>query len=196
MITRNICCRIKIVIMISISPGPNFAEDPNDFTSCSWGDNPQVCVFGYYPVPITDVRSAQVRVHSDTTKAAISLCEADFHDVSFFSLAKTQFGHPSFDGEFEACKNAEQLLKDEVGNLTLSIEKRKELEQMSSADSQKKKRTPVVKGVIRAELGLAHAWFPQKLVEPVTPDVIQAHKVLVTKLTEAPDDFQQWIAVR
>ena len=67
---------------------------------------------------------------------------------------------------------------------------------MSSADSQKKKRTPVVKGVIRAELGLAHAWFPQKLVEPVAPDVIQAHKVLVKKLSEAPSDYKKWLAVR
>ena len=101
-----------------------------------------------------------------------------------------------FHGAFEACKNAQQLLKDEVGKPTLSTQKRKELVETSSADSRMKKRTPVSKGTKRDKCGLAQEWFPQKLVEPVTQVALHAHKVLETKLMGASEDFKQWLQVR
>ena len=85
-----------------------------------WGDEPGDCVFLDQHVPITDIKAAQKRVHSEKTKDAILRCERETSNyVPFFSLEITEFGHPMYDGVFPACSNAAELFKIQVGKLAL-----------------------------------------------------------------------------
>ena len=70
--------------------GTKHAEDASDVTICPWNDDPDLCVFLDQPVPVTDIKTTQIRVHSDTTKAAILRCEGvTSDDTPFFSLELT-----------------------------------------------------------------------------------------------------------
>ena len=112
--------------MAACNPGAKYEEDASDYTICPWSTETGHCVF-LDPVPITDIKGTQIRVHSDFTQDAITSCEkATSHTVPFFSLQFTEFGHPMYEGLFPACTNAAVLLKKQVESflfLTMIIKK-------------------------------------------------------------------------
>ena len=84
--------------MAAVKPGAKYDEDASDYTIhvCPWSDEPGYCVF-LDPVPITDIFATLKCVHCDYTKDAITSCEkATSHNVPFFSLEFTDFGHPMY----------------------------------------------------------------------------------------------------
>ena len=95
--------------------GPSYANNTSDVSICPWGDGIHHCVFLKDPVPISDIKACQIRVHSDYIQDAITKCEDETpHEIPFFCLKPIEFGHPRHAGVFSSCTNAAEVLKAHV----------------------------------------------------------------------------------
>ena len=179
--------------------GPRYAEEHSNVTLCSWGDDPGNCVFRDHPVPITDIKAAQKRVHSEKTKDAILRCERETTSyVPFFSLEKTDFGHPMYDGVFPACTNATELLKIEVGKLALRDDQNRVVDD-TSATAVNALYDTLSKKSMRYKATVnewAKAWHKDNLVEERELGDVEKHHLLQTKCLGADTDFQNYYKVR
>ena len=184
--------------MAACNPGAKYDEDASDYTICPWSTETGHCVF-LDPVPITDIKGTQIRVHSDFTQDAITSCEkATSHTVPFFSLQFTEFGHPMYEGLFPACTNAAVLLKKQVEKLPLLDDHNKEVDETSadvvnarceSLQGRRAARTDTV-------LYWSKEWHKDKLVEERSQPEINKHTLLITKCLGSSKQFKTFYQVR
>ena len=105
--------------MKNVKPGTNFANDAHDYILFSFADELNTVIFGD-EVRIARIWKTQNRVYSDTEKALIDKCEDESPDIPHSNLKKMLYGHPKHNGSSSFCKSAEDHLKEQVGNRTLS----------------------------------------------------------------------------
>ena len=115
--------RITCICMAACIEGPTYANNTSDVSICPWSDEIHKCIFLKDPVPITDIKASQIRAHSDYIQAAITTCEDETsHDIPFFSLKFTDFGHPMH-GDVFPSKLVEQRTQDEMNKHTILVTK-------------------------------------------------------------------------
>jgi hypothetical protein len=184
--------------MAAFIRGAKYAQDASDITLCSWGDEPGDCVFLQDPVPITDIKAVQIRVHSVITQDAITTCEGDKSDVPFFSLKLTEFGYPEYNGVFPCCKNAADVVKTLVGKLPLVNHENVVVDATSAAAVDALHDALCVKSpqVTKTVEYWSRAWHKDKLVEQRSPEDNINHKILITKCLGAGTDFRNFYKVR
>ena len=184
--------------MAACNPGAKYEEDASDYTICPWSDEPGYCVF-LEPVSITAIKAAQACVHSDYTQDAITSCEkATSHNVPFFSLEFTDFGHPMYNGFFPACTNAAELLKKQVERLPLLDDDNNEVDETSAdvvnacCESLQRRSAARTNRVLH----WSKDWHKDKLVEERSQPEINKHKLLITKCLGAGKQFKTFYQVR
>lgn len=179
--------------------GPTYAKNTSDVSICPWSDAIHHCVFLKDPVPISDIKACQIRVHSDYIQDAITKCEEEMcQEVPFIPLKLTDFGHPSHGGVFSSCTNAAEVLKAHVVKLPLVDENQIVVEDRSvvTVDALHDTLSARSKRATDKVLGWARQWRKENLVEVRTQDEVTKHKILITKCLGADQEFRDFYEVR
>ena len=179
--------------------GPTYANNTSDVSICPWSDQIHQCVFLKDPVPISDIKACQIRVHSNSIQDAITKCEEEMsQEVPFFSLKLTEFGHPRHGGVFSFCTNAAEVLKAHVEKLPLVDENQIVVEDRSVGTVDALHDTLGRRSIRTTETVLRWAteWRKENLVEVRTQDEVTKHKILITKCLGADQEFRDFYEVR
>ena len=179
--------------------GPTYANNTSDVSICPWGDGIHHCVFLKDPVPISDIKACQIRVHSDYIQGAITKCEDETsHEIPFFCLKPIEFGHPRHAGVFSSCTNAAEVLKAHVEKLPLQDENQIIVEDRSvgTVDALYDTLSERSMEATNKVLGWAKDWRKDKLVEQRTEGDVTKHKILIAKCLGADKEFRDFYEVR
>ena len=147
-------------------------------------------------VPISDITVIQLRVYTDTEKARIDACEAEYPNISHFPLKGILYGHPYHDGLFPCCVPDAQHLKGHVEKLVLGADRGFPINEGDLSEVKTHLKYLNTKKITQPrEQNVRNLWIPKRVIEDRHPEKSLSDTVLEAKLYDSSNAYKDWIAV-